>query len=366
MLASGQERRFERVLAVAAGAPTTSRRPLCGHIEQRKPARRPLSERPRVLAFGHRSWEQYGLWPTFARLTDFDLFEIGYDDGAWSEQLREDAGMRVLARIDELERRGRATELVYMYCDSCFVSPRMLEELARRGIWSVMMGLDDQHLFWPRRAHGLQTGQATVIPLLDVYWTTWKAGADAMEMLGGRPWVAPEAADPRWHRPVPARRDLDVLFLGARYGVREELVEYLRGRGFAVAAYGAGWPEGFVDFERSIELVSRAKIVLGVGNAAQMPGVFALKGRDFEMPMCGAAYLTSFNPDLADHFVIGNEILCYSSPHNCAEVLGWILGRPAEQQAIREAALRRSLRDHTWEKRLGDLLALFRSPSSTA
>jgi spore maturation protein CgeB len=358
MVASRQERGYERSLAMAAGVRPLDTREAIAPL---RPARRTLSARPRVLGVGHRAWEKYGLWPSFERVADFDFIETGQTDDTWSERQRDEAGRRLLARIDELERQGRPTELVYMYCDSCFVSPAMLRELAARGIWSALMGLDDQHLFWPRRAYGMELGQSTIVPLVDVYWTTWKAGAGAVTALGGRPWVAAEGADPHWHHPVPAERDIDALFFGGRYGIRAELVGYLRKQGFNVAAYGAGWPDGFIPFEKAIELIGRSKVVLGVGNVSQMPGVMHLKGRDFEVPMCGAVYLTSFNPELADHFTVGRELLCYSSLQNCAEVLGWVLARPAEQQAIREAALARSLRDHTWEKRLQDLLALFRA-----
>jgi hypothetical protein len=319
--------------------------------------RRRLSEVPRVVAFGHKSWEQHGLWPSFRRLSEFSLVEVGAPGGRWSEAQRVAAGRRLLSAVQGLDRE-RPVELVFFYCGSEFIDPQMLRELAARGIWTAIMNLDDKHAFHLRRQFGMTYGQVQVAPLADLYWTTWRAGAHVVAQVGGRPWYAPEGADPEFHRPLELERDIEVLFLGARYGDRQRTVDYLRRRGFDVQAYGRGWPNGFVSFQQTVELFSRARVVLGVGQVGQMPQLQHLKGRDFEVPMCGALYLTSYNPELADWFDIGREVLCYSSLENCAETLHWILRRPDQQQAIRDAALARSLRQHTWEHRLRQMLGL--------
>jgi spore maturation protein CgeB len=80
-----------------------------------------------------------------------------------------------------------------------------------------------------------------------------------------------------------------------------------------------------------------------------------LKGRDFEVPMTGALYLTTFNEELSRHFDIGREILCYGSYAECAEIIVRMLRAPDQAQAIRTAGHARALRDHTWRRRIGDL-----------
>ena len=89
--------------------------------------------------------------------------------------------------------------------------------------------------------------------------------------------------------------------------------------------------------------------------------VYHLKGRDFEVPMCGAAYLTSYHPQLCDWFRIGEEILCYSSPQNCAELLLTVLGDDKRLASVRSAARARSLQDHTWETRFTRLFEMIRN-----
>ncbi len=97
-----------------------------------------------------------------------------------------------------------------------------------------------------------------------------------------------------------------------------------------------------------------------MGGVGQTDQIKHLKGRDFEVPMSGAVYLTGFNPELADYFDIGREVLCYGSRADCAESLSWILARPQLAEDIRTRARRRALAEHTWERRLGALLSLLR------
>ncbi len=349
----GQRQQFNRLLRDVAQ--TQGETPsLAKELAALALRRRALSSRPRVVALGHNAWEQYGLWPTFSSLADFHLIPLDLVDGTWNESLRSREGARVLAAIDALDRES-PVELVFIYADSSFLDPAMLKGLAERNIWTVLMGLDDKHRLATRMQFGMQTGQALIAPLVDIYWTTWKSAIPLFWKIGARPLYLAEGADPNFHHPIELERDIEVLFLGAKYGTREKMVSYLRKQGYGVEAYGRGWPNEYVSFEKSIELISRSKVVLGIGGVGHLDTVQHLKGRDFEVPMCGAVYLTSYNPELADWYAIGEEILCYSSPQNCVEILDWTLRDTQKQTKIRSAALLRSLRDHTWESRLNTL-----------
>lgn len=354
-----QQKEFQSVLAKIHGLKNNDDS-LARALSIRGANRRVLSSRPRILALGHEAWEQHGLWPSFGRIADFHFFPLDLINGTWSEKLRDQMAQSILSRLDELERE-RPVEMVFIYADSAFLAPDMLRELSRRNIWTVLMGLDDKHKFSPHTQFGMQTGQSFIAPLVDVYWTTWKAAVPLFWEIGARPLYLAEGADPNFHHPIEMNRDIDVLFLGARYGVRGELVAFLRSHGINVAAFGKGWPTGYVSFEKSIELINRSRVVLGIGGVGHLDGVQHLKGRDFEVPMCGAVYITSYNPELADWYAIGDEILCYSSPQNCVETLNCILRDTQKQMEIRNAALLRSLRDHTWESRLHQLFGMLRT-----
>jgi hypothetical protein len=352
---------LERINVVKFNASTATVEFSQLHTKKRK-----LGVKPSIMVLGHRAWENYGLWPSMKRLSIFHFYELDFVDGRWNKDLAKKTAKEILTVIDSIESTENPIELVFIYADSSFLDPELLKEFQRRGIWSVLMGLDDKHRLEPHWVGDIYSGQSLVAPLVDLYWTTWKASIPYLASLGVNPIYLPEGADPAFHRPQKLLRDIDVLFLGSCYGGRLEMVRYLRNQGFNVSAYGKGWENGFVSFETSIDLISRSKVVLGIGDVGHMSAVQHLKGRDFEVPMCGAVYLTSYNPELADWYYIGQEILCYSSPQNCAEILGIVLQDENLQESIRKAALSKSRNDHTWETRIISILKLLNGNNENA
>ena len=312
--------------------------------------RRPAPGEPlRVASYGASDWEQNGLWQSVRRLGDGFHTPLRRD-GVELVQRRAEAAKAFLAELDRADAAGRPIHLAFFYAGGADLEVSLLNTLRERGVWTVLMGLDDKQQI--TRTQGPEARQTEVARAVDVYWTTWRAGADWLLWNGATPWYAPEAADPAFFHPVPGvERDLDVLWMGRLYGPRAPLVRFLQEQGVRVAVHGPGSPGGPVSFEEMLRLFSRAKVVLGMGGVGQTDAVKHLKGRDFEAPMCGALYLTSFNPELTDHFQVGKEILCYASPVECLDVLRWILRRPEDAQRIRDAALARSRACHTWDAR---------------
>jgi len=58
-------------------------------------------------------------------------------------------------------------------------------------------------------------------------------------------------------------------------------------------------------------IYARSRINLGFGGIGHSRNLVCLKGRDFEVPMSGALYVTQHNPELALVFDIGREIVTY-------------------------------------------------------
>lgn len=367
-------RRYHTVLqhsrydALVRGLATPSQPPLDASqsLLARAPVRRALPctiRRTHVAIFGLEQWEQFGLWPSFSRLLETTFFNLGIlsrragVNGTGPRQRRALA-TQCLTELDALDRRNRV-HIAFFYADSECLEPSLFDELARRGIWTVLLGLDDKHRFAARTEHRMLVGQAMLVPHVDLYWTTWRLGPALASAHGGNGWYAPEAADPTFHRSLHLERDIDVLFLGQRYGERTALVHHLRHLGIKAAAFGQGWPGGYIAFEQSVRLINRARLVLGMGGVSAMSDVQHLKGRDFEVPMCEAAYLTSYTPELSDWFDVGSEILCYTSRRDCAESIVYHLAHEDVLAGLRTRARTRCLQDHTWDRRLQSLLALF-------
>ena len=358
----GQVRAFEelvRGIPVGAGSygPEQLRKSLMQLRAQR--AEIGAEERPRVVAFGTCNWEDKGLWPAFDATSEFALFNFQKQGVAGEPAKRR----KELARrfMEFIDAQPATPHVAYFYSNAIHLDSGLITEVRKRGIWTVLMSLDDKQQLSNAPHDGMPGAQLANAKAADVYWTTWRTGTDWLSAHDVNAWYAPEAADPDLFHPVEVKKDIDVLWLGRVYGRRTQAIEYLRSMGLSVEAYGPGLPGGAVEFERMIELFSRARVVLGMGGVGHTEAFKHLKGRDFEVPMCGAVYLTSFNPELTDHFAIGSEILCYSSPVECADVCQWILRRPNLAAKIGKAARERCLRDHTWKARVQQLFSHFRA-----
>lgn len=321
-----------------------------------------------VVGVGARGWERFGLWPSFERTCDFHFFGDGLADdepfACHTRAAQSERCERLLAFVRELHAR-HPVHVVFIYANATNLSPRLFRELQAMGCWTILMGLDDRHTLFSPHEKGLGEGAALAAEA-DLYWTTWRTGRLLHHMAGSRAWLGGLGADPAFHHPVEVPKDIPVLFLGVSYGVRRELVESLKAMGIPVEGQGYGWSR-YLTFDETIRSISRAKIVLGISNVGSMDGVSILKGRDFEVPMCGATYVTQYSEELGDFFDIGKDVVCYGSRLQAAEVLVSLLRDEGKRRALARNALEASRRRNTWEIRLREMYdRLLRSQAESA
>jgi hypothetical protein len=260
------------------------------------------------------------------------------------------------AALEETHRK-KPVDWVFMYASGTHV----LADTVRRvqewlGIPVVGMCLDDKQSWegpWLGEQRGLQVDLAGV---LDLAWTSAHVATGWYLAEGGRPLylpsgclVAKEAAT--------VRKDTLITFIGAKYGFRSSVVRYLARHGVEVDARGRGWPAGTMDDEHVPACVARSTIVLGMGGIGAAEDLTNVKGRDFELVAYGsAAYLTTYSADLARHFHIGREILCYRSRDELLELVLFCASHPQEAAAIAKAGRQRCLSEHRWVHRYRKVL----------
>jgi spore maturation protein CgeB len=231
-----------------------------------------------------------------------------------------------------------------------------LLQLRKKGTRIVNIGMDDRHSFhlW-NMANGQDAGVAGLLPAVDL------AATAAPECVGwykanGVPAIfCPEASDPSLFSPSGVK-NIDVSFVGAKYGLREQVVTALRRAGLEVVAHGSGWECGRIETEQVPSLFSRSKIVLGVGGILDSANFTALKMRDFDAPMSGSMYLTQYNPDLHLVYEVGAEIETWASIEQVVRKTQHYLRADIDREKIASAGRARALRDHTWEKRFRFIL----------
>jgi len=74
--------------------------------------------------------------------------------------------------------------------------------------------------------------------------------------------------------------------------------------------------------------------------------------RLFEATGCGALLITDYKDNLSELFEIGKEIVVYRSAEECIELVRYYLSHSDEAEKIAKAGQARTLRDHTYEKRM--------------
>ena len=170
--------------------------------------------------------------------------------------------------------------------------------------------------------------------------------------MGGSAYYFPEAADPKIFENVKMRKDIDVSFIGQGYGYRFGFIEKLRNEGINVECFGKNWENNVISHIDKVKIYNKSKINLGIGWTGLTNKMTCLKGRDFEIPMTGNVYLTNFDYELANCYSIGKEIICYTNEFDCIEQILFILNNENYMKEIGAEARKRSLKDHTWTKRM--------------
>ncbi|WP_025699813.1 CgeB family protein, partial [Paenibacillus durus] len=79
--------------------------------------------------------------------------------------------------------------------------------------------------------------------------------------------------------------------------------------------------------------------------------------RTFEIAASGTLQLSDVRDDLASFYNPGEEIVTFSTPQEMIDKIRYYLTHEEERQAIVLKGLERTLRDHTYPKRVNQLLA---------
>jgi hypothetical protein len=226
----------------------------------------------------------------------------------------------------------------------------------------INIAMDDRHTYWADMGSKKWMGSYGLISHVDVVLTAAPECVEWYLKEGCHALFFPEASDPNIFNPMPELPKVhDVSFVGARYGVREKIVQGLRHSGVSVSAFGNGWEGGRLLAADVTRLFAQSKIILGIGTIGHCTDFYALKLRDFDGPMSGSFYLTHDNPDLRKLYEVGREIETYRDIGECVDKVKWYLEHDDERESIASAGRQRALNDHTWFRRFSDLFATLRA-----
>jgi spore maturation protein CgeB len=170
------------------------------------------------------------------------------------------------------------------------------------------------------------------------------------------------------YRPTGLPARFDVTFVGQPHGSRRQTIDQLSQRGIDVQTWGHGWEAGRLDTDAMIGVFSESRINLNFSNASvrgsrwlpwrrMMPYPDQVKGRNFEIPGCGGFQLSGDSEDLTDYFEPDREIVLFKSIDELCEAIQRYLRDSAARDSIASAGYRRTLSEHTFERRFRDIFA---------
>lgn len=312
------------------------------------------------LAFSLNNWESIlplSLEP-FGRVTVFEWKSRGHDDAAADWHLHREAMNRDMLGTFIRANAEKKVDAVMGYLWGHNTEPSVLRKMGESGAVVFNFCFDDKLYFHGPKLGGKHIGPGGLARAVDLNLTNAPEARVKYIVEGGLAMFWPEAAHPDIHKPYDLPREFDVSFVGKNYGWRSLFMKKLRKMGINAVCFGKGWENSPLSNEEMIKLYSRSRITLGFAGVGHSKKLMCLKGRDFEVPMSGGLYLTQNNPELSLVYKIGEEILTYSNENDCAEKIRTLLANPDRAEKIRTAGRKRSLKDHTWEKRFDEAFKL--------
>ena len=104
--------------------------------------------------------------------------------------------------------------------------------------------------------------------------------------------------------------------------------------------------------EELVKVYNASKIVLNIHSPQSVPIM-----RDFEVTGCGSFLLTDDARSLAAMFEPGEEIICWRKLEELREMVAFYLSHPEERKEIARRGEIRANQDHTYTKRMGELVS---------
>jgi spore maturation protein CgeB len=287
-------------------------------------------------------------------VTWFDYAAIGF---RWEEfskadrngiTRRKEMNQHAISKLIETHNKQKV-DWVFVYASGLEISASTIRKITEDlGIPSVNMCLDDKTSWTGPLMGDHRAGQIDIASSFDISWTSARIACEWYMAEGGRPIYMPEGFNINAFKPANVKKDIPVSFVGNAYGFRPSIIRYLKKYGVPVHTFGKGWP-GSKWVDNIVEIFNRSFINIGMGGIEYSESLTNVKGRDFEIPATGGGiYLTSFNPDLAQHFIIGDEIICYKNRDELLEMIRHYLKHLEEAKEIAYNARERCIKEHRW------------------
>ena len=155
-------------------------------------------------------------------------------------------------------------------------------------------------------------------------------------------------------------KDFDIIFAGSAFDERIAFFENVVKLGFKIKLIGNYWKKSKllndeatvlpnISPEEIYKHYSNAKIGININHEQSITGVNC---RTFELCGFGVFQLTDFRKDLINFYNIGKEVVVYENMKDLEHKIVYYLENDAEREKIAASGRARTIRDHTYQKRM--------------
>ena len=179
------------------------------------------------------------------------------------------------------------------------------------------------------------------------------------------------AADPQLYSPLDVPKDVDAFFFGHGREYREQWIDSMirdasnqlpdakfAVRGKSLGDIGRTKQLPYLSFAKLREYMSRSKLNLVITRGAHASVYGSSSMRPFELGMIGAAMVANPYDGIELWYEPDKEIIVVNSGEEALERYRYLLSHDTEREALGHAARERALKQHTFQHRARELMAI--------
>ncbi|MGN6494930.1 MAG: CgeB family protein [Agriterribacter sp.] len=337
----------------------------------------------------------------------YDDFFVHAENQGWLKERRKIFTQKIYDQFIA-EHTKKKLDLCFFYLCDDFIDLDLVREIKDKNVPVFNYSCNNIHQF-----HLVEQ----ISKLVDYAVYTEREAKISFNKIGANAVHMQMAANPDLYYPRKTPHIHDVTFIGQRYADRGYAIAHLIKKGIDVRAFGPRWDvngekvgnhtlsekldklysiikrEGLISGmkvfaskvaegrkineeneilknnvgpvlsdDEMVALFSKSKINLGFSNVYlngrdKSKVMSHVRLRDFEIPMCGAFYLTGFTDEIEEYFEIGKEIETFKNVEELSDKCTFYLKNDTLRTKIAENAYQRSITCHTWENRFNELFA---------
>lgn len=320
----------------------------------------------KILAIFHNcNWEKPNLLPSLSKIGEVEWYDYSND----FLKILFYKKIKILRRIKRkiishnienkfLKKASNSQyDFIFWYISGEYLDKDTARKFFETGIPSVNISLDDMEGKFYNEYDGRQwSGVADICGYFSLNWAIENSVVPEYKKKNAPVVVMQMGVNPEYYRPLDIEKEYDVVFVGSKNRIRQEIIDSIKNCGINIGVFGKGWNTRILSEREIVETYNKSKIVLGIAAFDGRANRPAMKGRDFEVLATGTFYITQYHKQISDIFEEGKEIEYYRDNEELLQKIRFYLDNEKKRNDIAIKGYNNVIGNHTWEKRLRDII----------